>query len=338
MYGLAGELGHHLQVRLPQVRAHEAQRRATGGAEPVDHAGSRPCARVQSTAVACSGGQSGRPGSGTGARVREYEGIRVMNESVSIFLYEDDQAYADEIKCRLEELAQARKISLSIDSYQFALHALNAIDRWDDRKRPPHAALLDMHQHDRSEAGLDICKEIRKKWPRVPVFFMSNSATSTGDHRRAYDARAINFFNKDAIEGPEGKEELFSAILSQIDIINAREDVAGLVQSGSLRIAMEPPSVHWRGKAISLNPKQRSVLYELARDEGKVCRNEKLAKIGGWIGDSKDNYYANLRQCIAEIREKIGDRAWRSEEGRRYGLIAVPKQGYQWIPDPQKSS
>lgn len=227
---------------------------------------------------------------------------------------------------------------MSIDSYKAALQALNAIDRWPADERPPHLALLDMHQHDRTEAGLDVCKEIRNRWPRVPVFFMSNSATETGDHRRAYEAGANNFFNKDDIEGPEGKEELFSAILSQIRIWDPPLDDGGLVQSGSLRIAMEPPSVYWRGKAISLNPKQRSVLYKLARNAGKVCRNEELAKIGGWSGDSKDNYYANLRQCIAEIREKIGDCAWRSDEGRRYGLIAVPKQGYQWIPDPQKSS
>ena len=261
-----------------------------------------------------------------------------MNRPVSIFLYEDDQVYADEVKHHLEVQAQARKISLSIHPYKFARQALNAIERWGDR-RLPDLALLDMHQPDRTEAGLDICKEIRDRWPDVPVFFMSNNATRTGDHRRAYEAGATNFFNKDDIDGPEGKEELLSAILSQLGLIDVvRKGDGGFVQSGSLRIAMEPPSVYWHGKAISLNPKQRSILYELARNEGSVCRNEKLAKIGGWIGDSKENYYANLRQCVTEIREKIGDTAWRPEKGKRYGLIAVPKQGYQWIPDPQKSS
>ncbi len=72
---LPGALRDHLQVGLPHVRAHEVQRRAACGAEPVEETlqMSRPCVRVRHTADACSGRRSDRPTSGSVARRRREE-------------------------------------------------------------------------------------------------------------------------------------------------------------------------------------------------------------------------------------------------------------------------
>ena len=75
-------------------------------------------------------------------------------------------------------------------------------------------ALLDVHQDNYSGAGLDLCEEIKKTWPQVPVVFLSGHA-SNADRAAGCEVGANAYLSKDLLHEPDGKEAIRTALLSQ---------------------------------------------------------------------------------------------------------------------------
>ena len=99
-----------------------------------------------------------------------------MAKSYKVFYFEDDLKEGQEIKNFLEkEPERPGDPHLEVTHHLTARIAFDVIKQWSGH--PPDVALLDVHQKNYSDAGLDISDDIKKTWPRVPVVMLSQLDT-----------------------------------------------------------------------------------------------------------------------------------------------------------------
>lgn len=123
-----------------------------------------------------------------------------MNQPIRVFYYEDDPQTAYEVQTFLERPpSNPGDPELKVTHHLTAKRAFGAIEQWSGRA--PDVALLNVHQDNYAGAGLDLCREIKKTWPRVPVVFLSNLA-SIADQAAGYEAGASQYLSKELLYEP----------------------------------------------------------------------------------------------------------------------------------------
>ena len=266
-----------------------------------------------------------------------------VDDHKTIFFFEDDRLDADRIKNILERPpVKPDDPVLKVFHYERAWDALKMISQWSSRL--PDVALLDVGQDDYADAGIDICVEIRKLWPSVPVMFLSERY-KVEDRLRGRKVGAVTYMPKAPLydNEPGCEQEILLAVYALLGIVVVDPD-PDKYSSGSLEVDVDAYEVRWRGKKLRLSASEIGIVDELAKPKhaGKTRRHASLADAGGMSGKplNQSQLRINVKQRIRLIRQAFESvdegfkAAWKE---RRHGIIAVDQVGYYWMPDGDQS-
>lgn len=274
-------------------------------------------------------------------RGRLHSGATVMNVPCTIFFFEDDESFAKEITDYLQSPpVKPDDPGITVTHYKHAPDAINAIDGWSQDSRP-HAALLDLSQRDYTEAGLHICKKIKRNYPDVPVVFLSYHA-SLRDQNRAFDTDidADGYLSKSLREEPDYKEHVRTVLLSKIrNIERLRNHEPGVYETGSLKVNVDDSRIMWRGKSVNLqNNTDFGILVDLTKPGncGKTRHYLQLLRAGSMTAGDREQLRSNVRKRIQYIRRAFAavdpnfESAWNKEH---HGILSDLGKGYLWKQD-----
>jgi two-component system alkaline phosphatase synthesis response regulator PhoP len=134
----------------------------------------------------------------------------------------------------------------------------------------------------------------------------------------AFDAGADDYVNK-----PVKPKVLVSKVKGLLRRLKKREATSSQLVFNNLVIDREEYKVTLKGKELSMPRKEFELLYLLASKPGKVFKREKIMeKIWGSdvvVGDRTIDVH------IRKLREKIGDRFFKTVKGVGYKFIQPEK-------------
>lgn len=162
------------------------------------------------------------------------------------------------------------------------------------RNNPPDVVLLDVMLPGLD--GIEVCKEIRRESPRVPIIFLSAKG-ETLDKIEGLDAGADDYL----VKPMEHYSELVARIKTQLRR-NSRE-LSGSLTLGDLNIDLVEHTVTRGGKAIALTRLEFDLLVALAKDPGRVFTREELLQEVWEYQHAADTRLVNVH--IQRLRAKI---------------------------------
>lgn len=172
--------------------------------------------------------------------------------SKSILLVEDHAPMAKELLRLLEEegfVAHVAK-SLAEARRELAGHAF-------------HLAVLDVNLPDGT--GFQLCRDIRERDAAFPVLFL----TDRGDEDSI--VKGLSFASTDYLRKPFVRGELLVRLRRLLKL------GGGAVTLGDLYVDPGEKTVKWKGKPVSLSPREREILGLLAANVGRLVTRDRLA-------------------------------------------------------------
>ena len=262
-----------------------------------------------------------------------------MSKAYRILFFEDRQATADEIvACFRAPPKRPDDPKFEIMHYKCAAEALRAI-KGAGNTPPPDLALLDRVQKDYTDAGMDICREIVKTWPRVPVVFLSSHGKME-DMTTGIEAGAISYVPKNVLLEANYREFLRALAARAIRSANPPADPAGRGRywTGSLLVNRDDVEASWRNERLNLLGTDFEMLDDLARPENstRLRTYKQLHFAASRTAANQVHLGQNVRKRIQFIRRAFSrvdpdfPAAW-SE--KRHGIVTVTGRGYCWVPD-----
>jgi len=260
-----------------------------------------------------------------------------------IFWVEDQSHWIERFRAALESADfDGRTNSLEVYKFSEAARQRIALSKPEDR---PDIAILDAHMNGHDQAGFRVSSALQKKWPGLPMVFLSEHS-GTGLERDAleqYNAR--DFVAKHQQNAEEVLCWRIRAALRQaaVQASTRQNRPDGLLVSGSLQLDLDSWQVYWRGNKLMnpdnprrpLAPTPRRILRCLVE---RSPRPVTAAQMGEYL--AIDGFAdATYRQHIKTLR-----RAFDAAEGGRgtfierckqdTGIVTVGSNGaYQWKAD-----
>ena len=260
-----------------------------------------------------------------------------------IFWVEDQSHWIERFRPALESADfDGQENSLQIFKFSEAARQQIALSRKEDA---PDIAILDAHMNGHDQAGFRVSSALQKKWPGLPIVFLSEHS-GTGLERDAleqYNAR--DFVAKHQQNAEEVLCWRIRAALRQAAVQGSTplDHPDDLLVSGSLQLDLDTWQAYWRGQKLMnpdnprrpLAPTPRRILRCLME---RSPRPVSAAQMGDYL--EADGFAdATYRQHIKTLR-----RAFDAAEGGKGRFIERCKQGtgivtfgsngaYQWIAD-----
>lgn len=181
---------------------------------------------------------------------------------MNILVVEDEQKVAAFLKNGLEE--QGYSVDLAYDGLMGEKLAL---------QKEYHVILLDVILPIMN--GLDVCRQIRKQRPSVPILMLT-ALDTTDDKITGFDAGADDYLVK-----PFEFKELLARIkaLSKRAAIPAEgESKTHLLSVGDLQLDLDKKVALRGGNVISLTAKEFALLEFLMRNKGRVVSRPEIAE------------------------------------------------------------
>jgi two-component system OmpR family response regulator len=230
-----------------------------------------------------------------------------------IALIEDDEVILGNYSDFLADLG------FEVDRYATKAAALAGL-----ASRPPEMVLLDISLNGERDAGFDICAEIRRRAPLLPVMFLTSHDAEV-DKISGLRLGADDYITKDVsldylvvrIEALFRRRDAYGTSLS-------RFGDAKLADGNEENIEFDPQRsiVAWRNRPLDLTLTQFWILQELCRIPGRTRSPNELMRAAKL--QVAPNTIAAHVKAIREAFLRIDpafDRI-RTERGR----------GYRWIP------
>jgi two-component system alkaline phosphatase synthesis response regulator PhoP len=196
----------------------------------------------------------------------EQKGLR------SIVIVEDDEDIANSIGYNLER--EGFRVRLAATGED----ALNLI-----LDRPPNLVLLDLNLPHMN--GFELCRRLRAQ--------------------ESDKVLGLNMGADDYITKPFSMRELVARVNAALRRAEGSEVDPPVLDDGSLRIDPATFSVRFRGREVRMTRKEFALLYEMARNKGRVLTRESLLhRVWG------ANYYGDSRTLdvhIRRLRQKLDD-------------------------------
>jgi DNA-binding response OmpR family regulator len=230
----------------------------------------------------------------------------------------------------------------SLEIFKFPQAARQRIAILDERSRPD-IAILDAHMNGSDEAGFSVARALRKKWPNLPIIYLSEHSGTKLEEQAFEKAEAEDFIAK--------HQRNIEAVLCwriKAALKKRRQLTTGpdnIIESGSLRIDLVSWEVYWKGVKLMnphnpkrpLAPTPRKVLRFLVQRSPRALTTEQIIDL--LDADPERFSYANYRQHIKTLR-----RAFELAEENSGHFTALCKQGrgiatfgdrhaYYWKPD-----
>ena len=121
-----------------------------------------------------------------------------------------------------------------------------------------------------SHSGIEICREVRKKFPEIPIIFLT--AKDTVDET----IFALKSGANDYIKKPFHFAELLERIRVQLRSLS--QDEEHIFKVGNLQLDSSAYKVFKGGQEVHLTQKEFALLEFLLRNRGKVCHRKQIIK------------------------------------------------------------
>ena len=184
-------------------------------------------------------------------------------------------------------------------------------------KTTPHLIIMDVMMPEMD--GIEACEYLRKNpnFNETIIMFL----TARGEdysYLAAFDAGADDYVTK-----PIKPKIIVSKVKSLLRRLKKEEENQDKIKVGKLIIDRDQYEVTLKGKTFSLPRKEFELLYLLASKSDKVVKREKIMQVV-WgsevvVGDRTIDVH------IRKLREKVGDKHFKTVKGVGYKFIRPPK-------------
>lgn len=189
----------------------------------------------------------------------------------------------------------------------------------------PDLVLLDITMGRERDAGFELCAELRRRSPTLPIIFLT-SHDGEVDKISGLRLGADDYITKDVsidylIVRIEALFRRRDALLAPPP--RSTDSVAASPQRSSLRINDELSSVTWRDKRVALPLTQFWMLRELVAHPGKVLSHADLMRAAKIVVEPN-----TVTAHIKAIRDAI-----RQVDPEFDGIQTERGRGYRWVTD-----
>jgi len=231
-----------------------------------------------------------------------------------------------------------------IQVFRFAEAACQHI-RLADADQPPDLALLDANMNGNSGAGFSVSRALQRKWPQLPVLYLSEHSGTDIEQEAFESTGAKDFIAKHQVNVESVLCWRIKAVLRQQSMSQpGRAQPGDVLQSGDLRIDTTSWDVYWQGQKLMnpsnskrpLAPTPRKILRYLVEASPRPLNTLQIAdKLDA---DPERFSYANYRQHIRTLRLAFdqamggtGEFIEHCKAGR--GIVTFGDEGaYCWRP------
>ncbi len=208
----------------------------------------------------------------------------------------------------------------------------------------PDVALLDARMNGNDQAGFTVSNALRKKWPQVPIIYLSEHAGTEIERDALEQFAATDFIAKHQNNVEQVLCWRIRAVLRQRSIDRDDAGAGNLVTSGELVIDLNTWNVYWKGQRLMnpsnarrpLAPTPRKLLRELVDASPRPLTAEQIAER---LDLDPDKFsYASYRQHIKTLRRAFdavedGDGAFTARCNAGEGIVTLGDEGaYFWKP------
>jgi DNA-binding response OmpR family regulator len=257
----------------------------------------------------------------------------------AIFWVEDQSHWIKKFSAVLEaEDFDGKPNSLAI--YHFAEAARQKI-ALTDKESPPDVALLDARMNGNDRAGFTVSNALRKKWPQLPIIYLSEHAGTDIERAALEQFAAADFIAKHQNNVEQVLCWRIRAVLRQVSIDGDQSSTLNVINSGELTIDLNSWNVYWKGQRLMnpsnarrpLAPTPRKLLRELVESSPRPLTAGQIAER---IDSDVDKFsYASYRQHIKTLRRSFAvvDAGFGELCSRGEGIVTFGDEGaYCWIP------
>lgn len=245
-----------------------------------------------------------------------------------IFWVEDQSHWIDKFHEVLEQAVLDDKPN-KLEVYKFSEAARQRISLMKDGDRPD-IAILDAKMSGCDQAGIGVSKALEKKWPGIPVIFLSEH-NGTDIEREAFEeANVTDFISKHQVNIEEVliwriKAAMRQTALKSDVMVNTNHQI---LQSGELKMDLDTWDIYWKGQRLMnpdndrrpLAPTPRKILRYLVEHSPRPVSTSQIAE---YLDVDPEKYaYATYRQHIKTLR-----RAFDKAEGKKNSFTDQCKQG-----------
>ncbi|MCP4472474.1 MAG: response regulator transcription factor [Gammaproteobacteria bacterium] len=228
----------------------------------------------------------------------------------------------------------------SIAIYHFAEAARQKI-ALTDRESAPDVALLDARMNGNDQAGFSVSNALRKKWPRLPIIYLSEHAGTDIERAALEQFSATDFIAKHQHNVEQVLCWRIRAALRQASIDSDLSATINVITSGELTIDLNTWNVYWKGQRLMnpsnacrpLAPTPRKLLRELVESSPRPLSAGQIAE--RLDSDAEKFSYASYRQHIKTLRRAFDavDAGFIGRCTRGVGIVTFGDEGaYCWIP------
>ena len=184
-------------------------------------------------------------------------------------------------------------------------------------KTTPHLIIMDVMMPEMD--GIEACEYLRKNPNFNDTIIMFLTARGEDySYVAAFDAGADDYVTK-----PIKPKIIVSKVKSLLRRLKKEEENQDKIKVGKLIIDRDQYEVNLKGKTFSLPRKEFELLYLLASKSDKVVKREKIMQVV-WgsevvVGDRTIDVH------IRKLREKVGDKHFKTVKGVGYKFVRPPK-------------
>jgi DNA-binding response OmpR family regulator len=205
-----------------------------------------------------------------------------MKEAHSVLLIEDDPA-----------IARSLKMGLPYQGFQVTVCETLAQARMSIRTQAFEIILLDLNLPDGD--GLEICREIRKSHPLLPIIMVTAKTDETSA------VQGIREGADDYVRKPFGVLELCQRMKR---LLERRQSEENLPSFGPLKVDLKKRRAWANDREIILGKRGFEILALLIQKQGEVVTRDDIFKA---VGETVDIYDRTLDSHLSQLRKKIKD-------------------------------
>ncbi len=228
----------------------------------------------------------------------------------------------------------------SIAVYHFAEAARQKI-ALSDKNSAPDVALLDARMNGNDQAGFSVSNALRKKWPRLPIIYLSEHAGTDIERAALEQFSATDFIAKHQHNVEQVLCWRIRAALRLASIDSDLSATINVINSGELTIDLNTWNVYWKGQRLMnpsnarrpLAPTPRKLLRELVESSPRPLNAGQIAE--RLDSDPEKFSYASYRQHIKTLRRAFDavDDGFSGQCACGEGIVTFGDEGaYCWVP------
>lgn len=261
----------------------------------------------------------------------------------TIFWVEDQLHWVDKFSTILEsENFDDQTNTLLV--YRFPEAAKQAI-ALADKANPPNVALLDARMNGNDEAGFSVSNALQKKWPGLPIIYLSEYSGTDIERVALEQFSATDFIAKHQKNIEEVLCWRIKAVLRQTAVeANKTASATDVISSHGITIDLNTWHVYWKNIRLMnpnnakrpLAPTPRKILRELVECSPRPLTAIQIAE--RIDADSDKFSYASYRQHIKTLRRSIdaadgGTGEFLDQCKQGFGIATFGDDGaYCWKP------